>query len=141
MPGGFCNYHMKASLKIECIGNGYDQTHKLFKSILTEATNAEIAECTFGTFKASYFVAEITGLHPKYGYERRFLKPQRDYRSASSTGNRGVYAYYILESGKIYDVLKPVSWKNSHRYFCTVDEDGDIITLEKKEVDECLKNR
>ncbi len=132
---------MKTSLKIECIGDGYDQTHKLFKSIGTEFLGKELSEATFGSFNASYFVAEITGFHPKYKYERRFLKPQRDYKSASSTGNRGVYAYYILESGRLYDVLKPVSWKNSHRYFCTVDKDGNIITLEKKEVDECLKNR
>lgn len=131
---------MKTSLKIECIGDGRDQTHKLFKSILTEGTNAEIAEYTLGTLRASYFVAEITGFHPKFKYERRFLKPQKDYKNASSTGNRMVYAYYILETGKIYDVLKPVSWKNSHRYFCTVDKDGNIITLEKKEVDECLKS-
>ncbi len=131
---------MKTSLKIECIGNGYDQTNRLFKAILAETTSSIIAELTIGKIGVRFFVAEITGFHPKFKYERRFLKPQKDYKNASSTGNRGVYAYYILESGKIYDVLKPVSWKNSHRYFCTVDKEGDIITLKKREVDECLKS-
>jgi len=132
---------MKATLKLECIGDSHDQMFKFFKTLTADVCGKGLAEQTFGTMKASYFVAEITGFHPKFKYERRFLKCKKDYKKSNSKGSRGVFAFYILESGKIYDVLEPVSWKNSHRYFCTVDDDGDIITLEKEEVDQCLKNQ
>lgn len=132
---------MKASLKIECIGDNTDQMLKFWKGVTSDILGEGISEATFGTMKASYFVAEITGFHPQFKYERHFLKCKKDYRKANSKGSRGVYAYYILEYGKIYDVLEPYSWKNSHRYFCTVDNEGGIEILTKEEVNKCLKDR
>lgn len=132
---------MKTSLKIECIGDNYDQTIKFWKNVTADLCGNNLAEATFGTFKASYFVAEITGFHAKFKYERKFISCKKDYKNANSKGSRGVYAFYILESGKIYDVLEPYSWKNSHRYFCTVDDNGNIEILTKEQVDQCLKNR
>ncbi len=114
---------------------------KFWKSVTTDICGKSLAEVTFGTMKASYFVAEITGFHPKFKYERKFLQCKKDYKNANSKGSRGVFAFYILESGKIYDVLDPYSWKNSHRYFCIVDELGNIEILTKEEVDKCLKDR
>lgn len=139
---GFSNPNtMKASLKIECIGDNNDQMLKFWKGVTAEICGNDLAEATFGSFKASYFVAEITGFHPKFKYDRNFLRCKKDYKHANSKGSRGVYAFYILESGKIYDVLEPYSWKNSHRYFCTVTEEGSIEILTKEEVDICLKSR
>jgi hypothetical protein len=132
---------MKTSLKIECIGDNYDQIIKFWKNVTADVCGNNLAASTFSTFKASYFVAEITGFHAKFKYERKFIQCKKDYRNSNSKGSRGVYAFYILESGKIYDVLEPYSWKNSHRYFCTVDNKGDIEILTKEEVDQCLKNR
>lgn len=100
-----------------------------------------LAEATFGINNASYFVAEITGFHPKFKYERQFMRCKKDYSKSNSKGSRGVYAFYILESGKIYDVLEPYSWKKSHRYFCTIDDNGNIEILTKEQVNQCLKSR
>jgi len=132
---------MKTTLKIECIGDNTDQMFKFYKKMTSDAVGATLAEKTFGKIPASYFVAEITGFHVKFKYERTFLQCKKDYKNANSKGSRGVYAWYILESGKIYDVLEPYSWKGSHRYFCTVDQEGDIQILTKEDVDICLKNR
>jgi hypothetical protein len=132
---------MKTSLKLECIGDNSDQMFKAYKSMTAMIVGKGLAEATFSTMKASYFVAEIIGFHPKFKYDRKFLPCKKDYRDSNSIGSRGLYAFYILESGKIYDILEPYSWKNSHRYFCTVNELGEIIILIKEEVDKCLKDR
>jgi hypothetical protein len=131
---------MKTTLKLECIGDDVDQTLRHWKKVTSQLCGKNIAEATFGKMPHSYFVAEIIGFHPKYKYERKFLGFQKDYKNANSKGSRDIYAYYILEEGKIYDVKEPYSWGNHHRYFCTVDEKGNIKILTKEEVDQWLKN-
>ena len=86
------------------------------------------------------FCAEITGLHPKFKFERRFLKPNRDYSQANRTGSRGVYDYFNLDEGKIYDIKSPQSWKSVDRYYCRI-EGGRIVRMDEDEVYRCLKNR
>lgn len=131
---------MKATLKIECIGDNDTQFLKFWKSALTEMVGDKLTESIFGNIPLKFFVAEITGFHSKFKYERKFLRCKKDYRNANNKGSRGVYAFYILESGKIYDIKHPYSWKNHDRYFCTVDDNGDIKILTKEQVDQCLKN-
>lgn len=84
-----------------------------------------------------YWVAEITGLSEKYKYKRRFLEYKKDYTDSNSIGTRGVYAYYILDNDRIYDVSEPISWGKTDRYFCTVRDD-EIIRLQESEVEELL---
>jgi len=88
------------------------------------------------------WVAEIVGRHPRYKYERRFLRPRIDYRKASSTANRGVWFWWTLESGRIYEIWRRTSWRygRDHR-FVTVTEDGDIQDLTREEVDAWLSAR
>lgn len=86
-----------------------------------------------------YWVAEITGHSSEYKYERRFLPCKKDYSEANSTGTRGVYAYYILEEGKVYEVSSPQSWRHTDRYFCTV-QGGELIRLSTEEVEQWLKD-
>lgn len=119
-----------AYLNIECIG---DDTDALIKN----ATRL-LGERLMGKYPASHWVAEITGFDDKFGYQRIFLPYNKDYSHANSKGSRGVYAHYILEQGRIYEVKEPISWKNTIRYFCTVDADGDIVKITKEDVDECL---
>jgi hypothetical protein len=90
-------------------------------------------------FTNRYWVAEIIGKSDKYGYERRFLKYKKDYSEANSKGTRGVYAYYILENEKIYEVCSPQSWKNDDRYFCIIINDTQF-RVPREEVDVCLKH-
>ena len=84
---------------------------------------------------ASAWVAEITGFDPKYKFTRRFLHYKKDYSRSNSVGSRGVYANYILESGRVYDVKD-----NKDRYYCRVGEDGQIIKITESGVMDWLKS-
>lgn len=84
---------------------------------------------------ASSWVAEIIGLDSKYKYRREFLRHKKDYSRSNPRKLSGIYAEFILESERIYEVK---DFKN--RYFCTVSDDGDIIKLNESEVQEWLKN-
>lgn len=124
---------MPKVLKIECIGDDTDQ-HLKFHRNLTNSLIPGLGDLTFGKSMKRYWVAEITGTCPKYKYQRVFLRYKKDYSEANSIGSRGVYAYYILEDGKIYEVCAPTSWKNTDRYFCTI-ENGELIRLSSEEVE------
>ena len=131
---------MKAYLEIELFGENTRQMFKLWENIINMGAPG-LGTITFGGMPPSGGVAEITGFDPKYKYARNFLKRKLDYSRANSKGSRGVFAEYILESGKIYEVKQQISWKKVDRYFCTVTNDGDIERLDEKEVIEWLKSR
>lgn len=126
---------MKASLKIEAIGDDTEQfiTHirKLSRSL---------ARDFIGEIPRRSWCAEIAGRDERFGYRRVFLRYKRDYRESNSKGSRGVYKFYILESGHIYEVSAPKSWRHVDRYFCKVTEDGGIVRLSANEVDAWLMN-
>lgn len=125
---------MKASLRVEAIGHDTDQALRELES-LVNCVAPGLGTATFGGGPVAthetprYWVAEILGLDPVYQYQRKFLRGKKDYKFANSVGSRGVYAYYLLESGKLYEVKAPVSWKRSERYFCVVNNDGDIVRV------------
>lgn len=55
------------------------------------------------------WVAEITGLHERYGLSRVFVKGLRDYRDArvAWSGNTyGVVATFPLRDGRLYEVSR-----------------------------------
>jgi len=64
-----------------------------------------------------------------------------DYSQANGKGSRGVYIHYILESGRLYQVAAPTSWKSTDHYYCTVSEDGDIVRITKEEAQEWLARK
>lgn len=131
---------MKAYLEIELFGENARQMFKLWETIINTGAPG-LGTITFGGMPSSGWVAEITGFAPKYKYQRRFLPRKLNYSRANSVGSRGVFAEYILESGKIYEVKQQISWKKVDRYFCTVTNDGDIERLDEKDVIKWLKNR
>jgi hypothetical protein len=124
---------MKAFLELELRGDHIREYAKMAKYIGNEAAPG-LGSYLFN-IPLSSWVAEIAGTDPKYKYNRKFLRYNKDYSRSNSKGSRGVYAEYILESGKIYDVKE---FKG--RYFCTVNNNGDIIKLSESEVREWLKN-
>lgn len=79
------------------------------------------------------WVAEIVGLRWDGRLERRFLRPNRDYRNANSLGSRGVYFYYLLDEGPIYEVFARTSWKSSERYFLRI-VNGQEERIDQEEV-------
>lgn len=84
------------------------------------------------------WVARITGFDPRWKFAREFLRGQKDYTRASSTGNRGIYLVYFLETG-YYEINERVSWKHSRRYFAEVVDDDLLIELSREELEDCLK--
>jgi hypothetical protein len=72
------------------------------------------------------WIAEITGLDPKYLFKREFLPVfDRDWSSSGKTGT----TKFKLDEGKIYEVNEP--WKG-RRYIKV--ENGEIKRLDKEDV-------
>lgn len=72
------------------------------------------------------WVAEITGRHPKYKFNREFLSPvERNWSGSGKTGSTS----FELEAGKIYEVNEP--WRG--RRFVAV-RNGEVVTLTAEEV-------
>jgi hypothetical protein len=130
---------VKAVLEIELIGDNSVQEIRQWNK-LTNSLIPGLGDATFGSVPPAGWVAEITGFDPKYRYARSFLKFKKDYSRANSKGSRGVYAEYILDEGKIYDVKQSVTWKRSKRYFCTV-KDWQIVEMTEQEVIDILNKK
>jgi hypothetical protein len=126
---------MKNIIEIELIGDNVDHILKMFRDMTNELSQG-YGDATFGGTPKSGWIAEITGFDPKYHYSRLFLRYHKDYSRANKKGSRGVFAEYTLESGRIYDVKD-----GDRRYFCNVNDDGDIVRMEESEVIAWLKSR
>lgn len=124
---------MKIYFELELRGDDVRQLGKMY-SYLGNEVMPGLGTALF-KIPPSAWVAEITGLDPKYKFDRKFLKYKKDYSRSNSVGSRGVYANYILESGHIYDIKD-----HKDRYYCTVDDDGRVMRLNETEVIEWLKN-
>ena len=57
---------------------------------------------------------------------------------ASDSFNRGVFAYYLVESGRMYEVKEKTPAEENLRYFLTVSEHGEKIKLTEEELNLCL---
>lgn len=79
------------------------------------------------------WVARITGGCPNWGLERDFVRSQKDYSKANSNGSRGVYLYYNLCEGSVYEVNALESWSTTDRYFCRI-EAGALVRITESEV-------
>lgn len=130
---------MKATLGIENIHIFSDEM-KLY-GFICDCVLPGSKKYVVPKFKNRCWVAHIVGSDEKYKFKREFLKPKTDYTKSNSKGSRGVYLWYLLESGNIYDVSETTSWKNVDRYFCKVSEDGDIIKITEEEVKEWIKKK
>jgi len=92
------------------------------------------------TVKQNYWVAKICGFDNKFGYAREFIRGKTDYRNTNSKGSRGVYIYFILDSGYVYEIFQPITWIKSKRWFGLVSENGDVVEINKEDVNQWLKN-
>jgi hypothetical protein len=79
------------------------------------------------------WVAEVTGTDPRFGLRREFLRPRRDYRDASRTGERGVGCWWTLESGRLYQARYRVTWDQWVTRFVTVTQDGEVADVSEQE--------
>ena len=114
--------------KLECIGDDTAQAMRQFASLESFFLGGK-SRC--GSFNRAW-VAIIKD-HYKGKFLREFPKGYKDYSEANSVGSRGIYKYYYLEEGNIYEVSEPKSWKRTDRYFCRI-EDGQEIRMTEDEV-------
>jgi hypothetical protein len=129
---------MKATIGIELIGDNYNQSMKLWSKVADQVQEG-LGSSVFGGSIRTPWVAEITGFHEKYKFNRKFLNGNKSYKSSNSDGSRGVYIWYILESGRIYEIKKYISWKKSERYFVKISSGGDLVKVTEEAVTKWLK--
>lgn len=130
---------MRASLRLEAIGDDAHAAGRIAGKRLEALGCAQVAPLL--SWPARQWCAELTGLDARYGFARRFLPGKKDYARGNGRGSRGVHVYYTLESGHLYEVCAPVSWKHDDRYCCTVTEDGTIVRMTREETQAWLRRR
>ena len=82
------------------------------------------------------WVARVVGLDGRGGLCREFLRGNRDYSKANSSGSRGIWVHYLLGDG-LYEVNEPVKWRQCRRYFLRV-AGGSAEEISLREVVACL---
>lgn len=106
---------MKTFLELE-LKTGYEKA--LVRMYGREALQSHVFKKVVSTW-----VAEIPGFDQR-GPTRRFLSHNKDYSRVNNSATQGVYAEFILESGKVYEVKNYMD-----RYFCRVDDECNIIKI------------
>lgn len=131
---------MKATLALEYIGEAQDAKLRLAARIIDEAIPGASQAVIGNAAPRRPWVAEIVGKDPVYKLKREFIPANCSRKHTNGAHSRGVELWFVLESGKLYEVKAPLSWRNSERYFCTVTSKGEIIRVTEKTVEEWLKN-
>jgi hypothetical protein len=126
---------MAYRLSLEAIGD--DQVARLQGYAQMLQTIAPAQAGAFRAPRRQPWVAHLTGLCSRYGLRRVFLRGQKDYTKANSVGSRGVYCFYTLEEGLLYEVHALLSWQRAERYYCQIRLDQPF-RLTYDEVVQCL---
>ncbi len=80
------------------------------------------------------WVARITGSDEKYGLAREFLRGSVSFRDVEDElGARGVWRWFELEEGALFEVNAPLSWTSADRYFCR-SERGRVVRMTREEI-------
>jgi len=133
---------MKATISLEYFGKTEDQRLRLLTGVMSGALGRGVGEAVVGKIPSRRpWVAEITGTDPKYGLRRKFLDYNTSHKHTNGSGSRGANLWFILESGRYYEVKEQISWQRSERYFFRVTGSGSIIRASKEEVMEWAKGR
>lgn len=132
---------MKATLSLEYIGEAHDARLTLYSRIVDQVSPGVGFAIIGNSRPRKPWVAEINGRCQKFGLLRDFLSANWQRRRANNAHSRGVELWFVLESGRLYEVKSPSSWRSSDRYFCTVTDTGEIQRLSAMEVDQWLNAR
>lgn len=131
---------MKATIKLEYIGESQDARLSMYSKIIDQVADGLGGKVTGNTRLRQPWVAEIAGIDSKFGFKREFLKGNWQRKKSNGTGSRGTELWFTIESGKIYEVKSPISWRSINRYFCLVTETGGIKKITETEVKKWLKD-
>jgi hypothetical protein len=129
-----------ATLVLEDIGNDLHSMMRLAKA-KADAVVPGLGDAVFGSMPRRAWVAEISGHDARYGYRRQFVRGKTDLLRSNSRGSRGVYLYFVLHPGRLYEVCSPQSWRRHDRYFCEVSDDGMVTRITDSEVGQWIKSR
>lgn len=80
------------------------------------------------------WLAEITGRTPQFGFQRRFLRADRDYSGANRKGTRGIEHSWTLSVNRVYEAEYSTSWTKTRRVFLRADPAGDVVEIDREEV-------
>lgn len=83
------------------------------------------------------WMAEITGRDPDFRWDRRFLRPDRDWSNATR-GGRGVEFYWTLTCGRVYQAQWRADRKRTVRAYLRATPDGDVVQITAEEVEAWL---
>lgn len=83
------------------------------------------------------WVAEIRSFDPHRGFDRIFLRGDKDYSQSNGCASRGVLLCFILDDEIIYEVHEPLGWKKFRRYFVRYNGYEKRV-LQRDEVIQCL---
>lgn len=120
-------------VKLEAIGDDRVERFREWKRYLDSIDGPGAGKRFFGDLgRARQWVAEITGLCSTYRFKRSFVNGEKDYSEANSIGSRGVYVFYPVREGRIYEINEPMSWKHDRRYFARFDGDQEIEMSESE---------
>jgi hypothetical protein len=125
-------------LKIECIGDNISSQCKFYTKQINSMISG-LGSLVFGETPERYSVYEVYYDRKNYSIKKVKLYPKKDYSKANSVGSRGVYAFYFLENGKMYEVKEPTSWRNTEHYFCKI-ENNELLRMTPEEAIKCLRN-
>lgn len=143
---------MKGAFGAEAIGLGYAECVMAMGRLLTAFAPEHVDALGVQTDSRGQVIdpqnrrpwlAEIVGPHPRYRFERLFLPARVDYAQSSSTGNRGVWFWWTLEAGKVYQARHRTSWGAGYqdRYLSIEETSGDLVDLTVEEVLTWLSDR
>lgn len=134
---------MIAVLGIELIGDDYRHrasTGRWTDGKVGHALTRSLKEQARYESRPKAWVARIVDMDPRHMFSREFMRGKRDYAEASGTGARGVYRWFELPEGDVYEVSAPQSWKHADRYFA-ISTRGALRRMELDEVIEWFLHR
>ena len=133
---------MKATIGLEYFGKSEDERIRFLTGVMSGALGMGVGEAVVGKIQSRRpWVAEITGTDPKWGLRREFLNANTSYKHANGAGSRGTKLWFVLESGRYYEIREQTSWRSSERYFCNVSAAGNVVRVIKQEVLEWAKDQ
>lgn len=138
---------MRYVLKLEAIGDNHAWNYRQMRHTKTPYSGQssrtferrQMEAYRLGRHSLQPWVARITGIDAQGRIERQFLKAQKDYSQANSTGSRGVWFYYALTSG-CYEVQARETWARSRRYYLQVIDASTAHEISQEGVVQCLAN-
>lgn len=86
------------------------------------------------------WVAEIRGHDEKYEYERRFLRPNRDWSGSGKKGRGPVLLWYTLKDGRIYEAHRHIKGAKTERVFLAT-RNGAVTEIKKNDIENELVRR